>query len=142
MRRRARCQIWEAYQGQFTDQGNMPYFVCTNKGCDPTQPMSLTLTNPSSVPSAYTMKFTYPAPAAVYNGQFRVGACVRARARVRMCVRACAVSGRVWRRRAVGGGRARTPVDEFVRAVIWGEDQDHYPYDMDATVNYNYTTAL
>ena len=73
-------QVWEAYQGQFTDQGNSPYFVCTNKGCDPTQPVSLALSNPTAVPTGYTLTFSYVLPPAVYNGQFRLGACaVRAR---------------------------------------------------------------
>lgn len=125
------CQIWEAYQGQFTDQGNTPYFVCTNKvrrcarlcvcgcriarvadpvlalrvsswcavqGCDPTQPISLTLANPTSVPSAYTLKFSYTAPAPVYNGQFRVGALRVTAARRReisCCARARALHSRL-----------------------------------------------
>ena len=43
----------------FTDSGNMDYFVCTNKGCDPSQPLSLKLAKPTSIPSRYTVSFTY-----------------------------------------------------------------------------------
>ncbi len=47
---------------QFIASGNLDYFVCTNKGCDVTKPMALTLNDPTSLYSTYSVTITIPAP--------------------------------------------------------------------------------
>ena len=67
---------WQVYEGgvqHFTDSGNMDYFVCTNKGCDPSQPLSLTLHDPHRVPTEYTLSFSYKTNTSSTGGDGKFG---------------------------------------------------------------------
>jgi len=90
-------QVYEDGMEYFVAQGNSEYFQCDNKGCNTNQPIALTLTNPTTAPSNFVLKFQFTMPKEQATGDFRL--------------------------------------------VCWGQDQDHYPYDFDVTINYNFTTS-
>jgi hypothetical protein len=90
-------QIWESFVPQLVGQANFEYFKCTNKGCDPTQPVALNLVDPNVVPTDYTIHFQFQMMPVQKSGDFRI--------------------------------------------VFYGQDQDHFPYDFSATIEYNYTTT-
>ena len=53
-------QLYETGVRSFIASGNEDYFVCSNKGCDLTKPLSLTLTDTSGkAGSDYTLTFTF-----------------------------------------------------------------------------------
>eukprot|EP00500_Bicosoecida_sp_ms1_P001741 CAMPEP_0203815018 /NCGR_PEP_ID=MMETSP0115-20131106/7420_1 /ASSEMBLY_ACC=CAM_ASM_000227 /TAXON_ID=33651 /ORGANISM="Bicosoecid sp, Strain ms1" /LENGTH=168 /DNA_ID=CAMNT_0050723907 /DNA_START=36 /DNA_END=542 /DNA_ORIENTATION=+ len=56
-------QFWQEYEEHFISQSSQPYFQCDNKGCDPTTPVSLFLSDPFSVPTNYQLKFDVTLPA-------------------------------------------------------------------------------
>ena len=64
------AQIWEDQVTQFVASGNEPYFECTNKGCDPTKPIGLTLATPSSPYSQYTASITFSVPKPQITGRY------------------------------------------------------------------------
>jgi hypothetical protein len=65
-------QVWESFMEQFVSEGNSEYFQCNNKGCDTSAPIALTLVDPSTVPSDYSLKFSFVMPAAQKSGDFRI----------------------------------------------------------------------
>lgn len=91
-------QVWENYVEHFVAQGNSPYFHCSNKGCDVTQPVALDMRYPASRPTGYQLRFDFPIPQPEKTGEYRV--------------------------------------------VVWGEDQDHTPYDFSLTLGFNTTSPL
>lgn len=91
-------KLYEDYVQHFEASGNVPYFSCDNKGCDPTSPVALTLNNPNMEDTRYKMSFSYVMP----KGQ---------------------------------------KTDSF-HLVIWGQDQDHFPYDYSISCNYNFTNVV
>lgn len=66
-----KVQWWEDGMQHFTASGYLPYFVCDNKGCDPTEPMALSLSDPGAVPTTFKMKASFNLPAAYKTGNFR-----------------------------------------------------------------------
>jgi hypothetical protein len=66
-------QMFEQGVIKKVDQGSFAYFKCTNKGCDPSQPMYMTLENPKQqVGNGFTAKFPLQLPYQQKTGQMTV----------------------------------------------------------------------
>lgn len=92
-------KVYEDYVQHFTQEGNMPYFKCTNKGCDRNAAVALTLADPdATTKSDFTASLTFTMPKAEKTGAFHV--------------------------------------------VVWGSNQNHFPYDFSLTLVYNYSSPL
>mmetsp|Transcript_59692 Transcript_59692/g.144193 ORF Transcript_59692/g.144193 Transcript_59692/m.144193 type:complete len:480 (-) Transcript_59692:454-1893(-) len=90
-------KLYEDGVQHFIDSGNFPYFSCTNKGCDPTEPVALTLNNPNDHVTPYKVSVDYTMHKGSATSDFRL--------------------------------------------VVWGMDQNKFPYDFSITLGYNFTTA-
>ncbi len=119
----------------FIASGNEAYFVCTNKGCDPSQvcglhalpllplpslgapvaqAIGLKLGSPTTVPTSFQASLPIVLPKATVNGQYH-GA--RPAGLAAVCDPGCVPRGH----------------DVHPPVVVWGEDQTH-TYDFTATV--------
>jgi hypothetical protein len=65
-------QIYEEGVIRKVASGSFAYFHCDNKGCDPTQPMALALTNPNQVPTTYKANFQFQMPYKQKTGQMKL----------------------------------------------------------------------
>lgn len=63
-------QIYETGMPRFTQSGSYPYYKCTNKGCNMAEPLSLTLANPTAIPTNYDAKITLSMPRKYATGEF------------------------------------------------------------------------
>lgn len=52
-------RLYETGAQHFVASGTVNYFVCNNKGCDPSKPIALHLEDPSAVPTNYSLSFSY-----------------------------------------------------------------------------------
>lgn len=91
-------KLYEDGVQHFIDQNNYPYFQCTNKGCDPTAPIALTLNNPNDATTPYKVKVDYTMHQGSATKDFRL--------------------------------------------VVWGMDQNKFPYDFSITIGYNFTSGV
>jgi len=55
-------QVYETGVTSFIASGNSNFFQCTNKGCDSSKPIALTLKEPTTSSSEYTLEFTFVIP--------------------------------------------------------------------------------
>lgn len=69
---RAEWKLFELGASGFVAAGTAPYFHCTPSGCDPTKPIALTLTDPTSPTSGYALSVPMTLPAATASGHFQV----------------------------------------------------------------------
>jgi len=107
-----------------TDCLHVALLACSHsKGCDPSEPITLFLEDPTADESKYTLAFDFQMGEAKKTGDFSLvlwGAHATPRAAV----------------------AARVPHDVFL-TLVWsvytGEDQNHTPYDFSVTVYYNYS---
>lgn len=90
-------QMYETGVTSFIASGNSPYFLCDNKGCDPSSGIALKFTKGTI--GAFDLSLTLALPSKAGSS------------------------------------------NDF-RLVIWGEDQDHNPYDFSATINFSYKSTI
>lgn len=67
--------LWHLYEDgaqHFVAEGDRDYFVCTNKGCDPSEPLALDLADPSSANTNFTLTFSFVMPNRTASGSFRL----------------------------------------------------------------------
>lgn len=62
-------KIYELYVQYFIDSGFFPYFECSNKGCNPADPVSLHLADPTSVPTDFYITASITIPKSIANGK-------------------------------------------------------------------------
>ena len=84
-------QIYETEVKSFIASGDSPYFVCDNKGCDPSKAVALRFKNATTASGAFTLSLSLALP------------------------------------------KPQSSTQEF-KIVLWGEDQDHNPYDFSVSI--------
>lgn len=63
-------KLYESFVQHFESSGNLPYFKCTNKGCDTAQGETLFLEDPTADESRYTLEFDFTMATAEKTGIF------------------------------------------------------------------------
>ena len=140
-------QMYETGVTSFIASGNSPYFTCDNKGCDPTSGIALKYTNGTmgdfelsvtrKLQSVDTIVLRYaffplscwmdppPKDPSLHVPSF----CSPLTVVVLLSFSTVALP-------------AKAGSSNDFKLVMWGEDQDHIPYDFSATVNFAYSSTI
>lgn len=103
----------------FIDSGFANFFKCNNKGCDPTQPVALSLEDPSSATSAFKLSFPVMVPKPQHSGHYHL--VVWAQDQTHACVD--------W-----GGAVVKAVVSVSVEVTCVGVSCVSFRYDFSATI--------